>query len=1092
MNSDQDASVNNKRAVSETELDSCQSTRKKKKACDVPVDGNFPSGSSTIEDNDCESSSSPTVSLPESGKSKPLSETQTDLLEDPAQSNDRFATIRFKFREVSRIEVLEGSWMLTSAANRADKLFILSTEKDLQSHIINIHNLGAYMKSYFQCEICKATTTFLLDMYNHCMGYHNLRKFVPVMMDKVVQYSCWQCKCCFATRELLICHKITHHFLKYKCNFCNTSKLAPKDILAHARQHFSDAFYLLLSETCNYASTDLSKIEYHELTHQKGSMTRMFSCHSCNYYASTKDMLQTHLQNQSHELNCVEFKCQECSLTTADSNVYIDHMKIEEIIKKTPFNCIVCCKRFMKHITLCEHISNDHQNKLREDKSYRGRKPPQPMKTTEQNLHEEFNRPIFGNNHFVRIQIHAPSTNSTTESELEDRDPLGDISSEVQPALPHKTADCATSQAQVPNPTAAQISPASKLYKSFLKLSKKEAKILMILDQTTKTCKICQTDISVEDVPVHFDLHCTPCCDACTIGKACLKHKKPHFRHPENYYDKLTQHKFVKNIDEQTLFCTKCKVTKHAHVFKLMELFYCCPECQSFFSGKEEAITHLAEHLANKVCRVCLDFSSASDRIMSIHLRSHMSLSVYICQSCKFHANNEAELIRHSRACKQRAITMVETLTNEDSPSFGGIDEKFSSMFLQVEKCFKCGEEFADKTRHESHMALKHPMIQCPLCFALVDSFETHFSTDHLWVVDKLTESYIWNIDDVASLTKQLEIDLQMARTMLRYSMMTDEKYKELLVSDCGKCRVCSLRLKCALDIEAHFRIHFTPCCSTCQLLKGKKCSLHMKPLFLHPDQYMVVFSLHHLQTCSEDGEKRFFKCKNCHISFKNHREKRIIASCSKDRYRCDECDYDRLLIEDLDEHILEHMSKMECYACNFTSNSKEVMNNHIGNQHPVTYKCPNCFLFIGNESLYIKHRKECIMSFQNTKKVVPHIFNINKYGCCIPCKVIYDSDLMKRCHLIRHPLFFCPLCKNHKNLDFKAHLVKKHSSLITRDKAETIQMKTPTKQNEAVSTLINRVADIISSAKTNRSLCFENSSRKVSLLLPLHARIQP
>ncbi|XP_065344731.1 zinc finger protein 33A-like [Cloeon dipterum] len=577
----------------------------------------------------------------------------------------------------------------------------------------------------------------------------------------------------------------------------------------------------------------------------------------------------------------------------------------------------------------------------------------------------------------------------------------------------------------------------SKMYQNLLKMKEWTVKFTLIYNPTEKNCKMCQIPILDDsEVMEHFMIHFTPCCSSCATGK-CVSHSVPLFQHKENYYQDFTQHKLTlfNEIDGAIYKCSSCEISFRKCAEIPIDTFYhFCPldKCPRSFTCMEELVVHVLGHLASKVCETCRTVLLPSSNIQQ-HIAKHMLSFEFECESCGAQISDENLLIKHLRGCTKN---VVQRFRNAVKKSLAA-ENQLLDVFVKKEQCLQCSVEMMSKQSLNIHVS-NHPLLLCPLCSAPVDSLMSHCLNAHKKIfslqatdvrtVTAFKEAIKYKNDDLINSVKNM------------YTSATDS-FKDFVLKrvfvnaehkSVTSCFVCSMKFENDLrqEIDAHFRVHLTPCCLSCNINQSIYCDVHKSVLFLHRENYFVNMSCHKLHK-STDGQS--FRCKNCTIVFGSPHEKKLIKSLYQKFHQCDECSLDTLSEDKVAIHILVHMAKKVCVYCPFYTTSSTLASEHVA-LHRGAMTCVHCKLTFHSEDSYTEHSRCCVSGlyrYLSMEKKNTNLIKIkNLVAFCRLCSMMFDSIKSLTQHMSFHLRIGCPFCKIYPSV-LELHIMNCHKSKV-------------------------------------------------------------
>lgn len=136
-----------------------------------------------------------------------------------------------------------------------------------------------------------------------------------------------------------------------KCSQCDQQFYHQLHLEEHLNNHDES---LLRCKECNKQYPTLAKLKKHQVAHRP----EMYHCFKCDCSFKGKFMLTKHDQIY-HSGERPREACHICGKEVIRTNMKV-HMKIHT--ERTPFECEECPKKFVRRITLIEHVMKKHKN----------------------------------------------------------------------------------------------------------------------------------------------------------------------------------------------------------------------------------------------------------------------------------------------------------------------------------------------------------------------------------------------------------------------------------------------------------------------------------------------------------------------------------------------------------------------------------------------------------------------------------------------------------------------------------------------------------------------------------------------------------
>ncbi|XP_044743442.1 zinc finger protein OZF-like [Chrysoperla carnea] len=169
---------------------------------------------------------------------------------------------------------------------------------------------------------------------------------------KVSQYKCDECDQTLDGVWRLGLHmKKKHDSPPIKCDKCDQQFYHRLHLEEHLNNHDESQLHC---KECNKKFDSIAKLKKHQVAHRP----EQFHCLKCDCSFKGKFMLNKHEQIY-HSGSRPRVDCHICGKNVISSNMGA-HMKIHQ--ERVPFSCDECPKKFVREITLKEHIMKIHRN----------------------------------------------------------------------------------------------------------------------------------------------------------------------------------------------------------------------------------------------------------------------------------------------------------------------------------------------------------------------------------------------------------------------------------------------------------------------------------------------------------------------------------------------------------------------------------------------------------------------------------------------------------------------------------------------------------------------------------------------------------
>ncbi|XP_059484272.1 uncharacterized protein LOC132201803 [Neocloeon triangulifer] len=554
---------------------------------------------------------------------------------------------------------------------------------------------------------------------------------------------------------------------------------------------------------------------------------------------------------------------------------------------------------------------------------------------------------------------------------------------------------------------------------------------LVFVDRKNKeACFVCQQAlITPEDVNAHYLLHFTPCNKKRVTEIVANQDKKCEmiFTHGQPYYSKLTMHNF-----QQQNEVYECKVCCLSTKKPYLACFEQCPDC-TFFGSKSELFVHQMQQTVLKKC-FCCNFMTASSPEMLEHIKGHLHIKSRTrkdtCLHCMKRVPRE-DKSQHLKHCTLAILVRLARLDKTD-PKIN----RFLAMckYLIPEICEICGAKLHSKNDKEMHISSHHE-YQCPVCVCFVKSLKDHLESSHPnYVSDQMN---IDKIDDsIQRMSQEVAENAKLQEELASLSMFSDIRAMQVFTYK-NFCSLCRHGIS-PEGRKPHFLLHLTPCCSQCDLTQNSMCFQHDRPLFLHENSnYWDRFSQHRFQ----DTEFTL-TCSKCNFVLSDP----AAIVIAKNIIECSKCNFStfRSSTQEFVVHAMRHLSIVVCRVKGCADRAQPHLDfpTHLETVHEPPRKCDGCDLEFVGRKILAEHFKVCkpalakhlgrLRSLGSTpEQRLKHMLQIKTLKCDI-CQIYFDSATEKAEHRAQHPLFECPICREHCPADkFENHLSKEHSRFL-------------------------------------------------------------
>lgn len=193
-----------------------------------------------------------------------------------------------------------------------------------------------------------------------------LRRLAKVPANSVVardvngtlKWRCWDCSVQFASRHLLLRHRLKHappHLRPYCCPLCSRTFTQSGNLHHHLLVHRGE--HRFTCEQCGALFRHKSHLTTHKRQHDEIPVVARFHCATCGKASSSRFHLIQHIRTHTLER---PHQCQICGKKFAASSTYERHLKTHETSTET---CFVCGQTFTDSSSRRRHQASHDMRK---------------------------------------------------------------------------------------------------------------------------------------------------------------------------------------------------------------------------------------------------------------------------------------------------------------------------------------------------------------------------------------------------------------------------------------------------------------------------------------------------------------------------------------------------------------------------------------------------------------------------------------------------------------------------------------------------------------------------------------------------------
>ncbi|XP_065347723.1 uncharacterized protein LOC135944595 [Cloeon dipterum] len=803
----------------------------------------------------------------------------------------------------------------------------------------------------FFTENCAPVLLPVFQCIYHCkfrspsfnkMKLHVMANHKPPDQDN---YTCKACKFKTIWANTFVNHMICAHCVTYHCMLCDIS--LPNNAIENHFQSITHKCRIMKSEVCDLITINPYALKKHRYTH---CFNKEVVCHRCSWVISHHRLKKAvdfvdHNRMSPDQPNAPHLRCTWCEFTTFNYSLLENHMNLK--LEQHFHQCPVCRSN-------CKSLD------------------------------------FLVNSHFDTCQ----DLNKVLSSD--DMIKQFGIGKSVNPTLILDAAKCSCKSlcAKTTLDLLVTVTP----MKVMAELMVSEGKI----------CQMCKLQLHSDiDAWNHFQVHFTPCCKSCSKSFPsvfCKEHAEWHYLISDEYFDKFTQHSFVK-VTDQLMHCRHCTLAvTHDQLIKLISTTRKCNECSFLIT---ENNYHVLQHLLWKKSGSC-QFSPQIER--------------YIYRNCeKGRCSCNRELADwYARHFQCETLYMSKLSHVQQSAEICNL---FTSTVCSI--CSIKLHSLKTLELHTDH----HPIYVCHLCGDVVRKVSQHYAAKHPNLEKNLTE--------LAKLGPYISRHSDLFKSLFLCNFSKGDKNTSFVLN--SYCIFC--RVKVLVDDRGesqHWNLHMTPCCRDCTTLKMRKCEAHSKPLFFHPVFYLHKFTQHNF--VKKEGYN--YECDKCSFSIDEASGGKLLSTFT----RCPSCDLNVLISNKRDAmglviHVMQqHFAIRSCNVllCENRSQCAEDLHEHYAEAHLDLLKCSLCSLPFPSVSTLLQHAAACKASTLDA-----YFSSRDLNGACTAPTLMIKT----RCPLCNmfhetpdernpffHPRHVCPLCYNVlPHNEFGDHFYKCHNEFVAQ-----------------------------------------------------------
>lgn len=382
-----------------------------------------------------------------------------------------------------------------------------------------------------------------------------------------------------------------------------------------------------------------------------------------------------------------------------------------------------------------------------------------------------------------------------------------------------------------------------------------------------------------------------------------------------------------------------------------------------------------------------------------------MTQHKFQCGACKTSFSSNVALASHGNLCP--AVVSVRPTSSQpvhfEAP-LSGQQSKFS--------CNYCGKTFKSDDGLQSHVATKHPSVNCGICQfkgTATAALEVHINKVHCCAICQ---------DNILRDAKTLE------------DHMYEHTHPYL-------CKKCGTKYRSEADLSTHFASadNYHPVCTECHIgfedetrLRSHVCSAHPPSRRPSPRKRFVCSNCPELFASQIALEAHFAEKHSpifrCHICGESYSAQSALSSHIATDHSCHIC-HDGVYLDakSLEEHLEDHRAPYRCEPCGTRYSEEGLLLQHYKNTsddiHP---GCVRCDMGFENDDAYEIHISDvhrptpcepCGGLVLDERDLPAHYVSSRNHPVCTKCDVGFKDSFEFADHgALEHPESHCYLCR--------------------------------------------------------------------------------
>lgn len=549
-------------------------------------------------------------------------------------------------------------------------------------------------------------------------------------------------------------------------------------------------------------------------------------------------------------------------------------------------------------------------------------------------------------------------------------------------------------------------------------------------------------DMTKHKLKVHQSESCLAC-NVCSFSTTKLKSLNNHMKSHHDTEKRETSDDSTSDdtTDEDIIQCKHCDFeTNNESAIK--------EHCQQNHEGKCFLCNHCTENVT--------EVSNLSSPDTKESGKSDIS---YKCQYCSFNDNKLSSLNEHKYKVHSNELPfscrkcIYRSRTSQNLERHERAKHKLVRRCYTLHKCKYCNfktSELTLLTKHNYKVHCSKYVYKCNLC---------SYRSSRAYDLNKHCKNV--HISKLTTVSNKLYSNKNISRNYGRVfypRKMVDASKEQQIDLNFYFCRDCDYKSTEISNYERHWLLIHDKCmcCPICPSVLNSVNSLYDHKFEAHPDYYR--HKCIYCSYCSKEKatlvthEKTIHKAMTCYyckstfcsvVDFNDH-----IKSSHRDKvpHNCDKCGYQTMSDEYLKEHYSVMHTPLICEDCNFSTDSKMLIRNHIRESHPkkAPFACKKCLFRSLNEiglsnhllSCHINKCNLCRFKASSSLELGKHKFEFHKseyFRFCLSCSYQTSPEVDIALHEINvhsYRTYRCSTCFFYTDTynALKSHISMLHS----------------------------------------------------------------